>query len=89
MGSEVLNEDTKLSLRFHNAWAIAVSLIFTAITITITYMGLINRIDLLTQRVELMISNQEVLITKYEGVQTRLGKVELDVKELQTRLFLR
>lgn len=61
-------------------------LIFTAVTITVSFMALSGKLDLLTQRVDLLIENQKTIISEYKGVQVRLGTLELDHEKFETEL---
>ena len=61
-------------------------LIGSIITITISWMSLSNKIDLLTQRVETLIESQKTIIVKYEDVQKRLGVDELKIAQLEVIL---
>ena len=63
-----------------------IPIIITCMAVAITWANLGARIDLLTQKVDALIKNQETIISKYEKVQTRLGKDELALKAIITKL---
>jgi len=63
-----------------------IPLIFSAVSITISFMSLSNKIDLANQKLATLVENQTVLISKYEGVQVRLGLCELNVNTLTANL---
>jgi hypothetical protein len=64
-------------------------ILFTAVTITTSFMALTYKVDLLTQRVDQLLENQTTLISKYEGVQVRLGSAERQISVLQTQLNIK
>lgn len=66
-------------------------IIFTAVSITISFMALSSKVELLTQKMETVIANQEQILNKYENVQVRLGTAENKITYLDTnqKLVLR
>lgn len=61
-------------------------IIFTAVSITMSFMVLSNQVALQNQKLDQVIANQESILGKYENVQVRLGTAERDISILQTRL---
>ena len=59
-------------------------ILFTVVSIVMSFMVLTNKVDLLTQKMDTIIANQDVLLQKYEGVQARLGTAERDITLLST-----
>ena len=59
-------------------------ILFTAVSITMSFMILTSKVELLTQRVDQLIANQEIIINKYENVQVRLGTAERQISVLET-----
>lgn len=59
-------------------------IIFTAVTITVSFMTLQGQVALQCQKLDNLIASQEKLIDKYEGVQARLGTSEKNIGMLQT-----
>ena len=76
----------KNNWRFDNLYPMIVTVFGVAFTILTFYFGLSVKIDLLTQRVDTLIENQKILISKYEGVQARLGTLELVNQQIKTIL---
>jgi hypothetical protein len=64
-----------------NFW---IPIIFTVVSITMSFMVLTNKVELLTQKMETIIANQDKLLGKYENVQVRLGTAERDISMLQS-----
>lgn len=59
-------------------------IIFTAVTITISFMTLTNQVALQNQKLDTLIANQDNIIDKYEEVQVRLGTDEREISILKT-----
>lgn len=59
-------------------------IVFTAVSITISFMALSNQVALQNQKLDTLIARQDSIIQKYEGVQVRLGNVEKTISVLQT-----
>ena len=64
-----------------------VPIVVSTISIVVSFMSLSGKVDLLTQRVDILIENQKTIVSKYEGVQTRLGKLELDTQKFYSDLY--
>lgn len=89
----VLNDKTKFDLRFNNIYAIIVSVITVVVFWFMTIGGLKSDIatikfdqQLTNQKLDTIIKNQEAIAFKYEGVQARLGIVELVNEKIKTLL---
>ena len=58
-------------------------IIFTAVSITISFMTLSSQVALQNQKLDQLIAAQGTLIEKYENVQARLGANEIAIGILQ------
>jgi hypothetical protein len=61
-------------------------IIFTAVSISTSFMLLSNRVDLLSQKMEQILVNQQIIIDKYDDMQIRLGQAERQISVLQERI---
>ena len=59
-------------------------IIFTAVSITISFMALSGQVALQNQKLDQVIANQVQILDKYENVQVRLGTAERQISVLQT-----
>ena len=59
-------------------------ILFTVITMAVSWFSLSTKVELLTQRVDLLIEQQSQLITKYRDVEIRWGEVANRVTRLET-----
>ena len=59
-------------------------IIFTVVTISMSFMALKSQVDLQNQKLDTLIAGQNVLIEKYEGIQARVGINERDITLLNT-----
>jgi len=84
----VLNEKTKLDLKFNNLWAI----LFTIVTLTISlmgiYYGLCNRLDLLSQKVDYIAQQNDEYFQRNKDIQTRVGTIESMVHSLNEKQLI-
>ena len=59
-----------------------VPIVTSAVALSMSWMNISSRIDLLSQRVESLIEQNKVLITKYSDVERRYGEMALGLQRL-------
>ena len=69
-----------------NFW---IPIIFTAVTITLSWGSVLNKIALLDQKVGQLVEQNQMLIQKYGDVERRWGDVSQRVTILETRAGIR
>ena len=65
-----------------------VPIVTSAIMITISFMALSNKLELLNQKVEYLVKQTEEYNLRNKEVQTRLGIVESNIVEINTKLSI-
>ena len=59
-------------------------IIFTAVSITMSFMVLSNQVSLQNQKLDRLITDQSIIIQEYKNVQVRLGTAERDISILKS-----
>jgi hypothetical protein len=66
-----------------------IPLITSAVIIALSWSSLGNQISLLNQKVDYLVQTQNEYFERNKEVQTRLGTMEVKIKELETMLVIK
>ena len=63
-----------------------IPLVTSAVIIALSWASLGSKIELLNQKVDFLVANQKEYFERNKEVQTRIGTMEVKVKEIETRI---
>lgn len=67
-------------MTFNNIFPVVTS----AVLITISFLALQTKVELLNQKVDMVLARQEEILKKYANIETRYGELSLAVNRIET-----